>query len=1079
MRVDSYQTYQQEWRNSLIPDSIFELNVQSVGGETALEILTEVAIAQMQSVTSYITGPVRRFLDRYDPIVEGGGGWWVTGVDPLNHWERMEWGQLKPNTPRSKPDQPGSILKYESPAKVPTRLILLDVDEAIANAVYQRYGINPDEGDRAIGFWHCVWKYNLPVVIVEGAKKAGCLLGIGFAAIALPGIWNGIRTKDALGNPINPYLIPDPQVFATSERTVTFAFDADEKLTTQRDVARPTHRTAHLFAQHHCQVQVASWVSLWGKGIDDVAARRGLACVEALIVHAHEWEPQSSLANIRQLNAKVRQAKQQQQWRDRDQELAHQAWLKAKTFTPTIVVDQPFVTLDPQTLLNADIHALKSGMGTGKTQALATLLKQTHQGAIAIGCRNSLLLQSCECWGGFYHLHEDNAFALVPDRYARIACCLNSILHFRDSDFDGKILILDEVLSTIKYGLFSGILADKRSEYLAKFEQAIKRAAVVIAWDGNHCDIAINYLHCLRGEDARIVKQLNAFQTPPLQVELIQSVNAEGKVKVRDYSALTHKLQESLASLSLLPEGSARAVVVISDSQTWCESLDNLLSEAGYRTLRIDSKTILEPSIKDMLKAPDAHLKEHPIEVLILSPTAENGVDISIKNYFTKGFAYFFGVIDTDAQMQFLRRTRHCLDWAAWCIPSTLQPQSRRQSPFARQIERELIAYVQLDAIKALEGHAIDPNEWDQCFESNPHLQTYFQLAAARNYERMHTRDCLKEALEQAGHHVMVVTLDPNAAVDAQGKAAKEAVIAAEANSIFQAQTIPLEAAIRIKSSFGASLADRAAAEKALLLARLPGLDTTDLWSSELVERLLFRERGLLLQLERYWLLQHLDEAQQRVAQRWQQILSQQTFLPDVHSDFALLQALKTLAITDLFNAEDPISADDPRIVAIHQQCQCRPSLQTAIGQKPGRITARDWVGRLMRIIGGRSVRVALPRQGKTRPMGYHYLAPDTDPVKAALLMCIDRRFQSAQTVSPDTDLREAIAMSIVDHPFSESVYLNEEGDPQVTAEFAMEVQGQLQEWWNQENAAIRQWMRERFSQELLGWALEEGAEAS
>ena len=33
----------------------------------------------------------------------------------------------------------------------------------------------------------------IPVIICEGAKKAACLLSLGYAAIALPGIFNGYR----------------------------------------------------------------------------------------------------------------------------------------------------------------------------------------------------------------------------------------------------------------------------------------------------------------------------------------------------------------------------------------------------------------------------------------------------------------------------------------------------------------------------------------------------------------------------------------------------------------------------------------------------------------------------------------------------------------------------------------------------------------------------------------------------------------------------------------------------------------------------------------------------------------------
>ena len=165
-------------------------------------------------------------------------------------------------------------------------------------------------------------------------------------------------------------------------------------------------------------------------------------------------------------------------------------------------------------LLGADIHALKSEMGTGKTQALATLLGQSDLGAISIGSRSSKLLrlQSCERWGHFYHLHQDSVHGLIADPHVRIACCVDSLQHFADSDFDGKIIILDESLSIVKHALMSSTLKGRRDQALQKFEQAIKHAAVVIAWGGNNADIAINYLAALRGEHCRVVKALNAYR---------------------------------------------------------------------------------------------------------------------------------------------------------------------------------------------------------------------------------------------------------------------------------------------------------------------------------------------------------------------------------------------------------------------------------------------------------------------------------------------------------------------------------------------------------------------------------------
>ena len=45
----------------------------------------------------------------------------------------------------------------------------------------------------ALGFWAWEKENNIPITLIEGAKKAGALLSAGWAAIALSGVYNGYR----------------------------------------------------------------------------------------------------------------------------------------------------------------------------------------------------------------------------------------------------------------------------------------------------------------------------------------------------------------------------------------------------------------------------------------------------------------------------------------------------------------------------------------------------------------------------------------------------------------------------------------------------------------------------------------------------------------------------------------------------------------------------------------------------------------------------------------------------------------------------------------------------------------------
>ena len=108
------------------------------------------------------------------------------------------------------------------------------------------------------------------------SKKAGALLTAGYAAIALPGVWNGRRQpKDEAGQVTSlPYLIPELQLFATEGRTVCFAFDCDPKPRTIAHVSAAIAKTGELFARQGCQVHVVRWAEP-EKGCDDLIAARG------------------------------------------------------------------------------------------------------------------------------------------------------------------------------------------------------------------------------------------------------------------------------------------------------------------------------------------------------------------------------------------------------------------------------------------------------------------------------------------------------------------------------------------------------------------------------------------------------------------------------------------------------------------------------------------------------------------------------------------------------------------------------------------------------------------------------------
>ena len=122
-------------------------------------------------------------------------------------------------------------------------------------------------------------------------------------------------------------------------------------------------------------------------------------------------------------------------------------WRKSKQFTADKVVRQRYFKWDSPRSKTANF--IKSSTGTGKTTQLLKWLEELKDmGAIALGYRNTLLLQLC-AQSGFYHLHEHDGATMIGWERARIALCVDSLWRFQPEDFDGKVLIIDEVASVI------------------------------------------------------------------------------------------------------------------------------------------------------------------------------------------------------------------------------------------------------------------------------------------------------------------------------------------------------------------------------------------------------------------------------------------------------------------------------------------------------------------------------------------------------------------------------------------------------------------------------------------------------
>ena len=140
----------QEWLDSAVDPGIIRLNVRSFKGIHPYSYL-----CYSDKLPRTNTGRLATWvLKRYTHTERG--GWWCSGLDPLDNWQPMLWGCFKPDFPIR--DEKGKLVKYEHPLKTSTRAFFMRVTMHIWQRIARRYNkgvpdnivVTPD--GEALGF---------------------------------------------------------------------------------------------------------------------------------------------------------------------------------------------------------------------------------------------------------------------------------------------------------------------------------------------------------------------------------------------------------------------------------------------------------------------------------------------------------------------------------------------------------------------------------------------------------------------------------------------------------------------------------------------------------------------------------------------------------------------------------------------------------------------------------------------------------------------------------------------------------------------------------------------------------------
>ncbi|BAZ19724.1 hypothetical protein NIES4073_05970 [Kalymmatonema gypsitolerans NIES-4073] len=930
-------------KDSGIDLDLAKLNFMSLQGKTTYDYLL---ISEHLPRTN--TGMVRSgWLQRYAHIAEG--GWWCSGLDPLNHWQAMEWGCFKPNQPRL--NENNKLIKYEHPPSTPTRVFCLRVSLRIWQQVAQRYNVAiPDNiniacNGEAEGFWQWVMEQNIPVMICEGVKKAAALLTQGYAALAIPGITSGYRViKDHFGKVITRQLIPDLAAFANTRRIFYICFDFETQPKTIAAVNNAISQLGFLFQEKNCLVQVIQLPGI-EKGVDDFIVAKGASAFEAMYRQSIDLEVY--LAQIKPHT-----------------ELTIPA---ALTLNRRYLGEIPFPT--------SGLVGVKSAKGTGKTttvQAVVHQAKSRNQPVLLITHRIQLGRFLCDKIGIQWGMDNRECFGnkrlstyYKPNNQS-LGLCIDSIWKLNPEDWRGAIIILDEVEQSLWHLLNSNTCKDKRVKILKVFQQLISTVLItgglIIAQDADLSDISLEYLQELAGIE--IMPWVVVNQWKPQQgwdVTFYDSPNP---------TPLIHQLELDLII--------GHKCYVTTDSRTGrysCETIERYLKERLERlqkqfpkTLVISSHTTNTPGHEAVDFVANLNQKVTEYSTVFVTPSLGTGISIDVQ-HFDRVYGIFQGVIPDSEARQALFRVRDDVPRIVWCAKrgigfiGTGSTNYRSLSYWYQENQKENLALLS-------PLHKIDvdlPLVYDPM-----HLRTWAKLAARVNASVTLYRQSMKDGLIADGHQIHVRSNDvqkniirdlrlaflatdtndlptrkrlileifkvqkdwshsrkKSKEIDIKIREIKRRNQLAAANAVAHAQDIDYVEYEQLLVKHSLTDEERNQINKYILRQRY-GIEVTPLLK-------LRDDKGYYCQLLTHYYLTHESEfLRLRDKQEWHQQLSWgegKVFLPDLKTNTLKVEALTALGVLQFLEPEREFTENEADLLLLKNiTYQCSKHIKRAVG---------------------------------------------------------------------------------------------------------------------------------------------------
>ena len=573
------------------------------------------------------------------------------------------------------------------------------------------------------------------------------------------------------------------------------------------------------------------------------------------------------------------------------------------------------------------ILLMKSGLGTNKTGAVGDLLNSMETGVFLAGYRNTLLIQTCERWGRFYHLHKDNAFKLVGDPLLRFASCVDTSPRVDNDDFEGRTLVIDEPVSVFGHTIHGQTLGAKQHKVLEKLEFFAHDSEMIIAADGNLSDYEVELLRKL-APHKEVITIENTYKEPDKQANIILTNGVDEKgVKVRDRSHLLKMFNAH------------EKIAIATDSQRMCEAVDEILSEEGKEGIRVDSETLHLDYVQEFIKDPKAYIKNYEPDYITYSPSLGSGSDINVPGYFGAQFCFFQGVLRTAAQEQLIFRIRDLdIPRYVFCAkvgltgryghnPKSYNPRviGKSREEFLQEFGKAILEDDQ-EEIKRL-------SDVLQNYRSDDPFEDYYQQIKAREYfEEKNAQECLAQKLKMSGHSVEFQEIEIDDTHKNLLKETRDKLLDIRANQIFNAEDLTEQELRKHGNSvFGGTPEERRKIEKANLKKFQPGIENTHIWNVDFI-RATLDDKSMLSSLRNRHLLNNPETSLKLAQHEWHRLLeNSRGFVGDVKSSHLRMQVLLDLGVQDLLSGE-PLTKDNLAVRRIYKALKEDFKLRSRVG---------------------------------------------------------------------------------------------------------------------------------------------------